>query len=1668
MKHPTRPVLRFCCLMIALTLTLGFLPAPVRAASRTAEAIPYSLELTEDRGSFDSGYLPAEEPDPDELVDVIVELHTAPLLQTFAQADLHSAEADQTRDRLLDDQTRILGHIRSLTNGKAQLRWQYTAILNGFALRIPYGDLETLRKLPGVKDAFPAAINYLVEPAMDSAADLGNVLTGWNSGYTGQGVTIAIIDTGLDTDHEAFIHDPAGAALDTGDIAAAMERWDLTCEAILPGLTAADTFVSAKVPFAFDYADLDTDVNPDAAPDANNVSHGTHVAGIAAGYAENAEGQILFSGVAPDAQLLILKAFSDTGTGTPDSVTLAALEDAVMLGADIINMSLGTDCGFSDSRDRVITEAYARVREAGVSLICAAGNQYDSALRNNTGVNMTLPSDPDTGVVSSPASFGVALSVASADNLVATLPAIEAGGRLITYTNTDVDIHTISGTYEFVTVGGVGTASDYAAAGNLRGKIALVRRGELTFSEKVLNGQKAGAVAVIVCDNVEGQLSNMTVEGASIPAIFITKADGDYLMALEQKTVTVFDSDRSMDNPSAGQMSEFSSMGVTPELKLKPEITAPGGYIYSTLPDSLGSYGNMSGTSMATPFLAGCAALLRQEIAQRYPDLSGSDLQDLVDLLLMSTAQPITDQRTGNLYTPRLQGNGLVDATAALTTPVVLHTDTADGSPKPTLNLSDDVLRTGKYELTLFATNLSDTDQVYTLSITALAPAIQERSGIEFMSNRTHLLECTNENLGTVTIPAGETVTITHTLTLTDADRAWFEENYENGSYVEGYLRLLGQDVPDLTAAFLGFYGDWTEAPIIDYGDWYNEPESALSFMNQAAGYVPYFYGYALLGQNAFVAQQNYVPENFAISPNGDGYFDELELQVGLLRNAKSVRYTVTDENGSLCYEFVSGYNRKTIYSAIYDMMVPMSAYAGFSPTPYGGTDLTGKLLPDGTRLTFTVEAELAFEDHEANNKKDTWSFPLLIDTTAPELKDMSVRFVTENGRTYLEGTFIDGYAMMDVAAMGVLIYGNSIYGDVNTRQDLASDGSDRQSFRFDVTDLDSEYIYLMGYDSAYNAATYLIPTASAEGLTITEDAVLLNIGQSAQIAVVDHSGSTAAVTWTSSNEAVAAVNENGVISARASGTALVTATRGSDSVTCLVGVRPETKVESFRLNVSEITVPLHSAAQLEIVDILPLGVHRYADAASWTTTDPEVTGLYGQYFYADKVGTATITATIDGISASCVVTVTEPDPERELYICNEYGGEYPTMQSNYITDFSIVLTGRFRNAAGQSTALTEDLIWTTTDSNILKIIGGTVQPDGSVLAKQIGLQHVGPGIATITATTQDGSASRTYTVNVYPIQPLYLYLPSGTVTMDMGDKLLIDYGLDQQGSRPEDSMVFFRSLNEDVVTVEDGILTAHRPGWAMVMGTLTSGYDSFMRVFVRETEHSWIRETTEPTCTGDGCTRILCEYCGELRGEQPIPALGHDWKGTSCARCGAARENPFRDVDEKVHSAFLDAILWAVEEGITTGTDATHFSPNRGCDRATIVTFLWRAAGSPKPETAENPFTDVNKSHFFYGAVLWAVENGITNGMSATTFEPYSKCTRGQVVTFLWRAEGKPAPTGSESVFTDVTNGSAYYYDAVLWAVENGVTNGMGDGTFGVSKICNRAQVVTFLYRCN
>ncbi len=231
-----------------------------------------------------------------------------------------------------------------------------------------------------------------------------------------------------------------------------------------------------------------------------------------------------------------------------------------------------------------------------------------------------------------------------------------------------------------------------------------------------------------------------------------------------------------------------------------------------------------------------------------------------------------------------------------------------------------------------------------------------------------------------------------------------------------------------------------------------------------------------------------------------------------------------------------------------------------------------------------------------------------------------------------------------------------------------------------------------------------------------------------------------------------------------------------------------------------------------------------------------------------------------------------------------------------------------------------------------------------------------------------------------------------------------------------------------------------------------------------------WV-ETVTPTCTAKGEKTGLCTRCNTVAvvGIEPI---GHDFgkygDDKTCSRCGAI--NPmyysfsfFKDV--YLGDYYDDAVTWALVNGITAGTGMRTFSPEAECRRGQVVTFLWRAAGSPEPASVNNPFYDVTSKDYCYKAVLWAVENGITTGTSRTTFSPDEVCTRGQIVTFQWRANKCPEPSSANNPFGDVEAGD-YYYDAVLWAVGEKITNGTDASHFSPSDTCTRGQVVTFLFR--
>ena len=308
--------------------------------------------------------------------------------------------------------------------------------------------------------------------------------------------------------------------------------------------------------------------------------------------------------------------------------------------------------------------------------------------------------------------------------------------------------------------------------------------------------------------------------------------------------------------------------------------------------------------------------------------------------------------------------------------------------------------------------------------------------------------------------------------------------------------------------------------------------------------------------------------------------------------------------------------------------------------------------------------------------------------------------------------------------------------------------------------------------------------------------------------------------------------------------------------------------------------------------------------------------------------------------------------------------------------------------------------------------------------------------------TVKPGEGYYSYGISAYE-----LLMQSGTVRAESNAGIYEDNGvsahdfymeggvLEAVGGKAPDSYGVWSSNIE----ITGGILTATGQSAALYSNPDLSDFpDAFVRL------------NTAPTADGS----MLWDGVADLGGYE-----------SGCRYVTIAPFNPFADVKEGAF--YYDPVLWAVhhEPLVTNGTDLTHFSPDATCTRGQVVTFLWRAAGCPAPTKTDNPFADVKESAFYYKAVLWAVENGITNGTGPTTFSPDQGCTRGQVVTFLYRFEHEPAIGSASNPFTDVKEG-AFYYDAVLWAVKEEITKGVTPTAFGPAQTCTRGQIVTFLYR--
>ena len=980
--------------------------AGLLAAALLGSAVPALAVESEDTGSLfqpDSSQQVTAYA-PDERVRIVIELEDAPLLdshkvsQYASVTDFLDSNAAQSTERKLERARKAVKSQLATKLDDVEVRYEYTTVFNGLSVEADYADLETIQDLPGVKDAYVSQVYQLIEPVnetklADSVPAIGGDIVK-NTGYTGKGMVVAILDTGLDTSHEAFRNVVNAPKFSKQDIADKLASDSLR----VGNVNVNSIYQSDKIPFAYDYYDNDTNVS-------GGNSHGTHVAGIVGAN----RGQV--TGVAPDAQLMIMKIFGDDGSGAYDSDIIAALEDAVVLGADAVNMSLGMTAGFSEAASTKTREVYQRVKNAGISLMCAAGNEYSSSYKSAGGTDLPLASNPDNGAVASPSTYGAALSVASMNNVRATAPYLLVGNRKIRYSDpaetASKQIASLNGKYEYVDCG-VGATTDFTGK-SLTGKVALIQRageeaGEiLSFAQKEKNAKAAGAKAVIIYDNVEGDLVNMATDG-SIPAVFISKADGAAMLAASDKHVSFSKSYLAQfQDAYSGKMSDFSSWGVTPDLKLKPEITAPGGNIYSTLPGGL--YGSMSGTSMASPHMAGAAVVMAQYITEMPggTDMTQQEITALSNKLLMSTAVPVKNEQ-GLPYSPRKQGAGLVQLGRA--TKAKAYLSSAEGGlPKAELGSST----SGSFSFSFQANNLSTNEIQYEVGVTVLTEGTVKENGKTYLAQSPRQLgadEVTVTAPSSVTLRANDTATVKVSLALTDKGKAALGADFPNGIYLEGFVTLTpvnDWDTISLGLPFLGFYGDWSAAPIFDTSV-YDADESPAVYQTMLGLFGADGSGY-YLGHNLYATDNDRFDKNYIAMSNKTSNY-HVTAAMAMLRNADELKFSVTDESNKEVHKETLVNQSKTYYSSSqqsYHTPMANTGFTGYTKSKFSAA----KALPEG-KYTYSVTATL-------NGKTETESFPLTIDNQAPEVVKSEV--VIQNGKRLWKVTVTDNHYLQAVCA---------------------------------------------------------------------------------------------------------------------------------------------------------------------------------------------------------------------------------------------------------------------------------------------------------------------------------------------------------------------------------------------------------------------------------------------------------------------------------------------------------------------------------------------------------------------------------------------------------------------------------------------------------------------------
>ncbi len=876
---------------------------------------------------------------------------------------------EQASDQVKDGQEKVIKQVEEITGNK--VRRQFGYLVNAFSIDMDLDDIDKVKDLPQVKNVTPVKV---YRPTDESADQMAQVQDVWQEQkLKGEGMVISIIDTGIDSSHQDL-------KLDNG-VSTALSKSEVESDKSKLG---HGKYYTEKVPYGYNYADK----NDQIVDNGSGEMHGQHVAGIA-----GANGQV--KGVAPDAQLLAMKVFSNNAknSGAYDDDIISAIEDSVKLGADVINMSLGSVSSDVDPSDPQ-QQAVAKASEAGVINVISAGN---SGVAGSTGdgnpVNNTGTSELST--VGTPGVTPDALTVASAENSKVTTDTVkdelgnvtfnansdELKGAAQVTTQLESNYSVLTKKLKLVDMG-LGGVDDYTAEkkAEVKGQLAVVERGSYTFSDKVANAKAAGAAGIVIYNNSKDDgLLSMALDDKTFPTLGMSKADGEVLAnaAKKGKSIKLKFGTALIDNPSAGKMSDFTSWGPTPELDFKPEITAPGGKIYSLANDN--KYQQMSGTSMASPFVAGSEALILQGIKKQGLNLSGEELVQFAKNSAMNTSHPVYDtEHTKEIISPRRQGSGEINVKDAINNTVEVKA--ANGNGAAALK---EIGRQTTFKVTL--TNHGKKTQTYAVDNYGgpYTQATEAESG-EIYDTKIVKGQLTTET-PKVTVQPGESVDVSFTLTL--------PYSFQRQNFVEGYVGFEAEDqaTPNLVLPYMGFFGSYSQAsvsaPMLYEGgnsNLINTIQSLVGFMSSNNDDILGSTGYEGDDYSKYTD-----PDLIAISPNGDGSRDYAYPVLFFDRNYKEYTETITDAQGNKVKSLgVGKKGTKDYYSS------SSGKWTTHSLDKWDGTDADGQVVKDGQYI-YKVEFTPATGDG-----KQELNIPVKVDTQAPEVSDLRV---TKDGKLRLK-----------------------------------------------------------------------------------------------------------------------------------------------------------------------------------------------------------------------------------------------------------------------------------------------------------------------------------------------------------------------------------------------------------------------------------------------------------------------------------------------------------------------------------------------------------------------------------------------------------------------------------------------------------------------------------------